>query len=221
MFVGHYAVALAAKRIAPRTSMGALFLAVQLLDILWAPAVLLGIERTQIIPGQLPASSLFFSYIPWTHGLLMAFGWAWLVFRFSKNFTLGILVFSHWVLDFIVHTPDLPLYRGGSLLGLGLWRFREGTFLLEVGLLLLGLWLYLRTTRATEPAGAYAMKAFVAVLIAFEILDLYGPAPQSLTTVAVGAETLFLGFAAVAWWIDRLRVPIDRTEAPIKLALSD
>src|ERR1700704_773658 len=111
MFVGHYAVALAAKRIAPRTSMGALFLAVQFLDILWAPAILLGIEHAQIVPGRLPASSLVFTYYPWTHGLLMALGWAWLTFRLSKNVTLGVLVFSHWLLDFIVHTPDLPLYR--------------------------------------------------------------------------------------------------------------
>jgi hypothetical protein len=221
MFVGHYAVALAAKRITPRTSMGTLFLAVQLLDILWAPAVLLGIEHTHIVRGLLPGSSLFFSYIPWTHGLLTAFGWGWLVFRFSRNFTMGILVFSHWLLDLVVHTRDLPLYRGGAMLGLGLWRFREATLLTETLLLVLGLWIYLRATRPTEPAGAYAMKVFVALMIAFEVFDLYGPMPRSFTTLAIAAETCYLGFAGIAWWVDRLREPIDRTEEPIKLALSD
>jgi hypothetical protein len=221
MFVGHYAVALAAKRITPRTSMGMLFLAVQFLDILWVPAILLGIEHAQVVPGRLPASSLVFTYYPWTHGLLMAFGWGWLVFRFSKNFVLGILVFSHWVLDFIVHVPDLPIYRGGELLGLGLWRYREATLLVEVGMLLLGLWIYLRSTQATEQAGTYAMKTFVSVLIAMEVLNLYGPAPQSITAIAIFGEILFLALAGIAWWIDRFRTPIDRTEKPIVLSLSD
>jgi hypothetical protein len=221
MFVGHYGLALAAKRVAPRTSMGSLFLAVQMLDILWAPAILLGIEHAHIVHGLLPASSLLFTYYPWTHGLLMAFGWGWLVFRFSKNLVLGALVFSHWLLDFLVHTPDLPIYRGGALLGLGLWRFREATLLTETLFLLLGLWIYLRTTRAVAPAGAYAMKVFVALLIAMEVANLYGPVPNSINALAIAAEVSYLGFAAIAWWLDRLREPIDHTEEPIRLSLVD
>lgn len=221
MFVGHYALALAAKRVAPRTSLGALFIAVQLLDILWAPAILLGIEHAHIVRNLLPASSLLFTYIPWTHGLLMAVGWGWLVFRFSKNFIMGLLVFSHWLLDLIVHTTDLPLYRGGATWGLGLWRYREATFLTETLLVGLGLWVYLQSTRAVKPAGKYAMKVFAAGLIGLEILDLYGPVPANINQLAIGAEVAFLVLAGIAWKLDQLREPIDRTDVPITLSLND
>src|ERR1700751_5778190 len=89
MFVGHYAVALAAKRFTPRTSMGLLFIAVQLLDIIWAPLILLGVEHARVVPGLLPASSLDLYDMPWTHGLVAALAWSWFTFRFSKNGVLG------------------------------------------------------------------------------------------------------------------------------------
>ena len=89
MFVGHYAVALAAKRFTQKTSLGWTFLAVQFLDVLWAPAILLGIEHARVLPGFLPASSLVLYDIPWTHGLLMAIGWSWLGFRLSKTLSSG------------------------------------------------------------------------------------------------------------------------------------
>src|SRR5438034_8582138 len=111
MFVGHYAVALAAKRAAPGTSLGWSFFAVQFLDVLWAMAVLVGIEHARVVPGFLPASPLDLYDMPWTHSLVMALAWSWLVFRFLKAPLVALCVFSHWVLDFIAHGPDLPLLR--------------------------------------------------------------------------------------------------------------
>lgn len=217
MFVGHYAVALAAKRFTPRTSLGVLFLAVQLLDIVWAPLILLGVEHARIVPGLLPASSVDLYDMPWTHGLVAALAWSWFAFRFSKNGVLGACIFSHWILDFVAHRPDLPLFRGGTRVGLGLWRFREATFLVEVGLLIGGFLIYQQSTRARTPAGAYAMKVYVAVLILIEAYNLYGPVPANIQQMAISAEVAYFVLAAVAWRLDLLREPVIHVEEPISI----
>ena len=217
MFVGHYGVALAAKRFAPRSSMGTLFIAVQLLDVLWAPAILLGFEHARVVPGLLPASALDLYDMPWTHGLVAALAWSWFAFRFSKNGVLGACIFSHWVLDFVTHRPDLPLFRGGTKVGLALWRYREASYLVEVALLIGGYLIYQRTTRARTAAGEYAMKVFVAVLILVEGYNLYGPVPANIQQVAISAEVAYLVLAAIAWRLDLLREPIERVEAPISI----
>lgn len=220
MFVGHYGVALAAKPLSPRTSLGWTFLAVQLLDVIWAPLILLGVEHARVVPGFLPASPLVLYDMPWTHSLLAAVAWAWLTFRLSKNAVLGGCVFSHWVLDWISHRPDLPLYRGGPVVGLGLWQFRTASFLVEALFLLAGLAVYLRATRARVPAARYAMPAFAALLIAIEAANIWGPAPMNIRAVAVIAELCFLAFAAVAYALDRLRAS-KPAEPPVRLNLSD
>jgi hypothetical protein len=217
MFVGHYGVALAAKRLAPKMSLGWTFLAVQFLDVLWAPAILLGIEHAKVVPGLLPASSLDLYDMPWTHGLLMAFAWSWLAFRFSKSLVLGGCVFSHWLLDFVTHRPDLPIYRGGEMVGLGLWRWREATFLVETALLVLGLVIYLKATQPKSPAGRYAMSIFVGLLVVAEVYNLYGPPPPNITQVAISAEVAYIVLAAIGWQLDKLREPIDRTEPPLSI----
>jgi hypothetical protein len=222
MFVGHYAVALAAKPMAPKTSLGWTFLAVQLLDVLWAPAILLGLEHARIVPGYLPASSFVFTDFPWTHSLLMALAWGWLVFRLSKSAVVGACVFSHWVLDWVAHVPDLPLYRGGPLVGLGLWRFRTGTFVVEASMLLVGLWIYRRATVPRTGSGRWAMPVFVAVLIAMNAANLYGPEPNphaSVAAMAIVGEVLFFVLAGVAWWLDRMREPRPE-EPPVKLGIT-
>jgi hypothetical protein len=217
MFVGHYAVALAAKRFTPRTSMGLLFIAVQLLDIIWAPLILFGVEHARVVPGLMPASALDLYDMPWTHSVVAAFAWSWFTFRFSKNPVLGACIFSHWILDFVSHRPDLPLFRGGTKVGLGLWRFREASFLLEAALLIGGLLIYEGSTTAKTPAGRYAMRAFVGVLIVVEAFNLYGPVPANILQVAISAEVAYLVLAAVAWRLDLLRDPIERVEAPISI----
>jgi hypothetical protein len=217
MFVGHYAIALAAKRVAPEISLGKTFLAVQFLDVLWGVTILLGFEHARIVPGLLPGNSIDFYDYPWTHGLLMAFAWSWLVFRFSKSLVLGGCVLSHWLLDFIVHRPDLPIYRGGSLVGLGLWRFREATFAVETILVLLGLAVYLKTTQPKSPAGRYAMSVFVGALILLDAFNLYGPAPKDMTSVAISAEVVFFLLAGIAWKLDQFREPVDRSEPPLSI----
>jgi hypothetical protein len=225
VFVGHYAASLALKSFDTRVSLGALFLAVQFVDILFFPLVLLGVERLNLIPGYTASTHFELEYMPYTHSLVASLGWAALayaVFRWVLGkghgwaLVMAVAVFSHWVLDLFVHTPDLPLMSDASpKLGLGLWNHAGLTFLLEAALLLGGLWLYLRSTRAVGRSGRYAMALYVAVLIAVNVANIWGPPPESKVALAVAALVAYFGFAGVAYWLDQKRAA---TPAPIGVA---
>src|SRR5438128_10550744 len=155
MFVGHYGVAFAVKTDRNRIPLWVLFVAVQLLDFLWAPFVLLGIEKVRFVPGITASNPLDLYYMPYTHSLVGALFWSALAFRISQFFPrlkgwrngliIGAAVFSHWILDLIVHRPDLALYDNTYKMGFGLWNHRVPAFILEIGLLIGGAMLYLRT----------------------------------------------------------------------------
>ncbi len=200
--------------------MGLLFIMVQLLDVVWAPLILLGFEHARVVPGLMPASALDLYDMPWTHGLVAALGWSWFTYRFSKNGVLGACVFSHWILDSRLppsRPPLVPRNRTGARVGLGLWRFREATFLVETALLIGGLLIYERSTQAKTPAGQYAMRVFVGALILIGAINLYGPGPANIRQVAISAEVAYLVLAAVAWRLDLLREPIEHVEVPISI----
>src|SRR5215470_8267700 len=156
MFIGHYGVMLAGKGIDKRPSLGTMFLAAQWLDLLWPILALLGIERFSIDPGNMVLSSLRFDYYPWSHSMLMAIGWSVLFggvyFAIKKNgkgaLLLGCLVFSHWLLDLLVHRPDLQLTPFSEIrVGLGLWNFKWPEIITESFLLIVGASIYLRVTK--------------------------------------------------------------------------
>ncbi len=202
---------------APKTSLGWSFVAVQWLDILWVPLVLLGIEKVRIVPGFLAASPLDLYYMPWTHSLAMALVWSWLFYRVTRVPALGLCVFSHWVLDFIAHWHDLPLWKAGPYVGLGLWRSQAATFGTEAALLVLGLLIYLRVTRARSRVGRWAMPLFVVMLILINIVNIYGKPPSHITTMAaILAENTYFALACVAAWLDRLREPIIADRSPAR-----
>ena len=131
MFIGHYALGLAAKRLAPRTSLGTLFVAPTLADLLWPVFLLLGWERVSPSGVTNPFLTLTFDAYPISHSLLALIGWGALyalLYRARTGYgrgaiVVGLLVVSHWVLDFVTHVPDMPLYPGGPKVGLGLWLF--------------------------------------------------------------------------------------------------
>lgn len=216
MFVGHYATSLALKKFQKRASLGVLFLAVQFLDILFFPLVLLGVERLNIVPGFTESTNFELVYMPYTHSLLGSLLWAvaayalfrWVVVKDrAVALVVGLAVFSHWILDLIVHTPDLPLWRDSSLkLGFGLWRNAIATYALEAALLIGGLWLYLRSTSATGAVGRYGMTAFLVVLLIANVANIFGP-PMGNTRLALAASalTFYFAFAAVAFWLDKKR----------------
>jgi hypothetical protein len=213
MFIGHNAVAFAAKRGAPRTSLGTLTAAAVLLDLIWPVLVLLGIERFEIRPGVTAFSPFDFTYYPWSHSLLMSIVWSVLlgaiyfaITRYGRGaMIVGVLVFSHWVLDFIVHRPDLPLYPGGPKVGLGLWNSIGGTIIVESAIFIAGVWIYLRTTRARDRLGSILAWVLIIFLVVSYVASMKPPPPGTPpTTIAWVSESVWL-IVALAWWADRHR----------------
>ena len=216
MFVGHYAVSLALKRFEKRASLGVLFLAVQFVDILFMPFVLLGIERMNIVPGFTQSTHFELEFVPYTHSLVGSVFWAavaYVIFRWlfvkkqSVALVIALAVFSHWVLDLITHTPDLPLWTDDSVkLGLGLWNSAAATYALEAILLAGALWIYLRATQASSSLGKYGMPVFIVVLVLINIVNIFGPPPAGgKIEIAVSAMIAYFGFAAIAFWLGKKR----------------
>jgi hypothetical protein len=213
MFIGHYAVALAAKRAAPRTSLGTLFAAVSLADLLWPVFLLVGWEQAHVVPGPNPFLTLWLDSIPISHSLITLIGWAALLaFLYGRRtgdwraaLVVALLVVSHWVLDFVTHRPDMPLYPGGTPLGLGLWNSVAGTVVVEGVMFVAGLWLYVGATRARDRTGSYGFWALIALLVLSYVSSLFSPPPTTRAALAIFAIIfgwLFVGWAA---WTDRHR----------------
>jgi hypothetical protein len=219
MFLGHYAVAAAAKKVAPKTSLGTLVLSAQFVDLLWPILVLAGVERVAIDPGNTALTPLDFQSYPITHSLLMALVWGvlfaviyWLVRRYPRGaLVVGALVVSHWVLDLIVHRPDLPLVPGGSMLvGLGLWNSIPLSLILEAGLFIAGFWIYSRVTRPTDGIGRWAYWSFIGTLALIYVGNVFGPPPPSATAIGWAGLLLWL-WVPWGYWIDRHRTLRDQT----------
>ena len=216
MFLGHYGLAFAAKRAAPRASLGALTFAAQFLDELWPILLLLGIEQVRVVPGLMAASPLDFTYYPFSHSLLMAIVWGGLiggVYYLLRNYgrgawVLAILVGSHWFLDLVVHRPDLPLWPGANSpkFGWGLWNSVAGTYAIEFAIFAVGIGLYLRATRALDRIGRWGLWAYIIVL-AIIYLGSEGSPPPSEKALAWTALGLWL-FPPWAWWVDKHRTPV-------------
>ena len=220
MFLGHYAVALGAKRAAPSVSLGTLFAAAAFLDLVWPVLVLGGVERVAIAPGSTAFTPLDFQSYPFSHSLLMSLVWA-LVFggayllrkrALRSAVIVGVLVVSHWVLDAIAHRPDLPLIPGGSeRIGFGLWDSVTGTLAVELALFAVGLAMYLQATRARDRTGRWGFFAFAIFLLVIYAGAAFGPPPPSASAVAWSdmGQWLVILWAA---WVDRHRTPV-RTSA--------
>jgi hypothetical protein len=213
VFIGHYAVALAAKNVAPKTSLGTLAAAAVFLDLIWPLLVLAGIERVAVEPGATRFTPLDFVSYPWSHSLLMSIVWGALfgaVYFALRHYragalTVAVLVVSHWLLDLPMHRPDLPLTPwGDAKLGFGLWNNVPATLLFELALFAGGALLYARATVARDHVGRFGFVGFVVLLIAIYAAASFGPPPPDAQTVAwsANAQWLFVLFAA---WIDRHR----------------
>ena len=215
MFLGHFGVALAAKKVAPRPSLGTLVLAALLVDGIWPVFMLLGLEKVEIVPGITAVTPLLFVEYPYTHSLAAAVLWGALVaaayFLFRRDragaLWLAALVLSHWILDFVSHRPDMPLWPGGPLVGLGLWYSVPATLAVELGLFAVGAWLYASVTRPRDRIGTYSLWAFVATMTAVYLSGVFGPPPPSAEALAM---TGLAGWLLVAWcyWIDRHRAAV-------------
>jgi membrane-bound metal-dependent hydrolase YbcI (DUF457 family) len=215
MFLAHFGIGFGAKAAAPHVSLGTLFLAAQFIDLIWPTLLLLGVERVNIITDGTRSPPLDFVYYPFSHSLLAVTGWAALVaavyfiVRRSRSgaVVLGLAVVSHWLLDLVVHHPDLPLYPGASpLLGFGVWSSPLVALALELAIFALGMRLYLRVTRARDATGKWALWSLLALLLVIQIANAFGPPPPGTSAIAWAGQAQWL---LVFWgyWVDRHRQP--------------
>jgi hypothetical protein len=223
MFIGHFALGMAAKRIAPRTSLGTLFAAAQLADLVWPVLLLLGVEVVRVQPGDTAFTPLEFVSYPWTHSLLTALLWAaafgLVYFAVRKSargaWVVGALVLSHWVLDLVTHRPDLPLAPGAIKVGLGLWNSPVATILVEGALFVLGVVAYATFTKPRDRTGKLAFWALIAFLVIIYVGNIAGPPPPDPRAVALVTVLLWL-FLPWGAWIDRHREPVRDPQAALR-----
>ena len=201
-------------------SLGVLFVATQLVDIIWGPLLLIGVERVVIAPGITQATPLDFVHYPYTHSLAAFVGWSlitYLAARFipfrsslDKNraaLLLCFAVFSHFLLDWITHRPDIPLFGDDSFkLGLGLWNHVWLSFALEVAMLVGGVWLYMRSTQAVDRIGRWGILILAAFLVALNMINFWGAPPPDYETIGWGAMISFPLLALIAYWLDEHRI---------------
>lgn len=224
MFLGHYGVAFAGKRVTPRTSLGALTLAAQFLDELWPILLLLGVEQVRIVPGLMAANPLDFVYYPYSHSLLMAVVWGilvggayFLLRRYGRGaLIMGALVVSHWFLDLPMHRADLPLWPGASSpkVGWGLWNSIPATYVIEFAIYAIGIAIYLRATRARDRVGSWGLWVYILVLAILYVMS-NGSPPPSERVLAWTALGIWL-FVPWAWWVDKHREYVGRITIPIE-----
>jgi len=215
VFIGHFAVAFAAKKVSPKTSLGTLVLAAEWVDFIFPILLLVGLEHAGIKSGANPFLALDLSDYPISHSLVAGLGWSLLlggvVFRRSRDaraaLVVGGAVLSHWVLDLVSHTPDMPLWPGGPLVGLGLWRSVGATITVEGLMFAAALWLYFGSTRARDRIGRWGAAALAAFLVILYALNLVSPPPPDVKAFAVVGLVAWL-LPLWAWWVDRHREPL-------------
>lgn len=213
MFIGHFGVGFGSKPLAPNVSLGLLFLAAQFLDLLWPTLLLLGIERVRIVPGATTVTPLIFEHYPVSHSLFMVLAWGALIgaayFSLRRDrigaLVIGVLVVSHWMLDAIVHQPDLPIFPGNELVvGLRAWSSLPLTVAIEVPLFALGVGLYSRTTSPIDQTGTWGLWGLVCILLFIYVGNIFGSPPPSIEAIAWIGQLQWL---LVLWgyWIDTHR----------------
>jgi hypothetical protein len=214
VFLGHFALGLAAKKKAPGVSLGTLFLSCQFADLLWPTLLLLGFERVEIEPGNTVITPLNFVSYPYSHSLVMLLVWSALfalVYRFTTGrnaaapIVIAALVFSHYVLDVLTHRPDMPLTIGGTAkIGLGLWNHRAATLAIESAMFAAGTFVYSSVTRARDRIGSIGLWTLIAFLVVIYGAAIFGPPPPDTSAIAVAGHATWL-LVIWAYWIDRHR----------------
>jgi membrane-bound metal-dependent hydrolase YbcI (DUF457 family) len=216
MFIGHFALGLASKKLEPRVSLATSFLAAQLADTIWPVLILTGGEQVTIAPGDTVVTPLRFDSYPWSHSLLTLVVWgaifAGVHFAARRQpraaLLLGGLVVSHWVLDFVSHRPDMPLTPWtADKLGLGLWNSLPATVVVEGLLFVAGVRMALVATRPRDGIGRWGLAAFLAFLVVAYVAALAGPPPPTVAALgwtSMAIPLLLLPFIA---WVDRHREP--------------
>jgi hypothetical protein len=216
MFIGHFGVALMAKPIAPKTSLGTLMLATALPDLLAFVFLMAGIEHFSVQPGITAASALNLYDIPLSHSLAMDAVWGALLaaaYFFVRRYPRGawvvfLAVLFHWLLDFVSHRPDMSLAPGVNVyVGLGLYDSIRATLIVEGLVWLLGIGVYVYSTYSETRAGIYGFWGMVALLTVLWSSGVAGPPPPNVVSVEITNVIIFSSVVAWAYWIDQIRPP--------------
>jgi membrane-bound metal-dependent hydrolase YbcI (DUF457 family) len=214
MFIGHFAVGFAGKKLAPRASLPALLLAALFADVLWPILVAVGAEQVRIEPGNTVVTPLNFVSYPWSHSLLMLIIWGGFLGAYFRKrsdggrvgIVIGALVVSHWFLDWITHGPDMPVYPGGAKYGLALWNDPTATMVVEIVMFIAGVAIYGMTTRAKDRIGSIGFWALASLLLGFFISgSLYPTVPSSVQMIWISALVATAVILLWAGWVDRHR----------------
>jgi hypothetical protein len=205
MFVGHYGPSFGLRRASGGVPLWVLFLAVQFVDVLWSILVIAGVERVRITPGFTASSPLDLYYMPYTHSLAASVAWAvllgWLaslVWSRGGGLVVGLCVLSHWILDLPVHVADLPLWGDLHKVGFGLWDRPVIAFVLEAGVLVAGVAVYAKHAKSKA-----AIWIFALLMLAIQMSNLVMPPPAKSEQFALMALSLYLVFAAAAWFVEK------------------
>lgn len=211
MYIGHFAPALAASAATPDAPrLGTLFVAAQLVDLAFFAFVILGVENMRVVPGIMAMNPLDLYHMPYTHSLLAASLWGLgvglVVWGATSKLSAGVwtaaVAASHWLLDLLVHRPDLTLDGGPHKLGLGLWDYPLLAIPLELALIGLAFWLFLRNTRG--PVGPPLI--LLAVMLVFQAINWFGPQPEEMSiTLPIVALLSYAVLIALARWVGTTR----------------
>lgn len=212
MFIGHFGVGFAAKSVDKKISLGTLFLASQFIDLLWPILLLLGLESVKIEPGNTAVTPLNFISYPISHSMIGVIFWGILFgviyYVIKKNLRgsilLGVLVFSHWLLDLLTHRPDLQLFPWSDYkVGFSLWNSFTGTLILEGLIFVLGVFVFYTVSKVQSKSKQILFWSLVIFLAAVYVMNLVGPPPPSEQPIAIVGLSQWL-LVAWAYWIDRV-----------------
>lgn len=218
MFVGHYSVSLIAASSPRAPRLGTLFVAAQVLDYGFFSFALLGIEHMRLVPGMTRMNAMDLYDMPWTHSLLGACCWSagfalllWLLSRRPAAALIGgLVVFSHWLLDLLVHRPDLTIAGSPPPLGLGLWNLPLVEMPLEIALAVLGLVWFARATRPAGKAGRWSLIVLGVAMAVFQTVNWTTPQPPTVMDPAPASGAalgliVYTVLALIAWWVGTTR----------------
>ena len=218
MFIGHFGVSFAAKKFAPKVSLATLFIATQFVDILWPFLLVFGVEKVAVTPGYTKTNAFEFLHFPYTHSLFMGLIWSvivggihWLVKHDKRSaLVIGICVLSHWLLDVIVHTADLPLLPFGDYkVGLGLWNYVGITLIVETIIFLAGAFVYASVTKAKNKVGKWSLWMLIILLLIITLSNTFGPTPPNSVMILFYSFVILIAIiVGLSYWVDKNRTLI-------------
>ena len=219
MFIGHFGIAFAAKKIAPKVSLATLFIATQFVDILWPFFLVFGVEKVAIKPGYTEMNAFEFLHYPYTHSLFMGLIWGvivggihWIFKRDNRSaLVIGFCVISHWLLDVIVHVADLPLSPFNNYkVGFGLWNHVAITLFVETAIFFAGIFVYIGVTKAKNKIGKFGLWALIIVLLVITLSNTFGPTPSDSITILFYSFIIIMAIiVSLSYFTDKNRVLVE------------